>query len=467
MRTKFIAGSSVLFLLFATSLCGQTGATSVLSASEKSTPSPDNDKKDAAPASALEKAKHPFQWLAFNSDLRLREEYYDNIGTLSSNAPNHEYNYQRYRLRFGVEATLFRNLDIGARVLTERRGYLKPDFLEGYRPDDFLFDKLYVTWRNAFSLPVKITVGRQELKMGNGWLIGDGTPDDGSKTNFFDVARVTVNWESAGTTLDLAEIVQPVHGNSWLPILHDVRKALTEQNENGFVANLCNKSMEKTEIDGYFIYKHNSKVLSNGDQGEIYAIGGTLEREFAAHWKMRVEMAPEWGTKNGRAVRAFGSNNRLTYSMNDKYGQKIRLGYEYLSGDNPSSKTTDEGFDILWGRWPQWSDLYSLAMVKENRISDWTNLHRMDFGWTIQPSKKLEITADYMPMFAPQNPYAAKTGFGSGKLRGSLGTVVFQYAFNKHISSKLQNEFFFPGKYYAADDRSFASFIRAEMMFVW
>jgi hypothetical protein len=179
-------------------------------------------------------------------------------------------------------------------------------------------------------------------------------------------------------------------------------------------------------------------------------------------------MAPEWGTKNGRSFRAFGSNNRLTYSLNDKFSQKFRLGYEYLSGDDPSSQSTNEAFDILWGRWPQWSDLYVFSMIKEKRVSDWTNLHRLDFGWTIRPTKKLELTADYMPLFAPQNSYSDKAEFSSeGKFRGSLATISLQYAFNRHVGAKLLNEFFFPGSYYTAANRHFANFLRAEMLYGW
>lgn len=457
------AGCLISIIFMTGDVSGQTPAVSAAPEHKASSAGASNDA-----ASLLERAKHPFPWLTFNADLRVRQEYYDNAGTLNSHLANHEYNYQRYRARIGVVIHPFENLDIGARLITERRSYLKPDSMEGFRPDEFLIDNLYVTWRNSSLLPAKITLGRQELNIGSGWLIGDGTSGDGSRTGFFDAARVTLDWESAGTTLDLAAIVQPVYGNTWLPILHDLNKGLSEQNENGFVANLSNKSIAHTQIDGYFIYKHNSRVLRNGDQGEIYVIGGKLERAFTPHWKLQAEIAPEWGKKNGSDFRALGSNNRLTYTMEDKYHQSFRIGYEYLSGDNPSSQSVNEAFDILWGRWPQWSDLHVFSMAREKRVSDWTNLHRISLGWTLHPMKQLEMAADYMPMFAPQNSYADKSGFsGDGKYRGSLAKIALQYAFTRHIHGKLLNEFFFPGSYYTAEYRSFANFIRAEMLFAW
>jgi hypothetical protein len=401
LKLQMMAGLLLFGCFQATGILAQNAGAQTSSASALSTA---NESKQGTSAdSFLEKAKHPIKGLTFQADLRVREEYFENALTLNNDLPNHESNYQRYRFRFGFVFSPVKDLDIGARIITERRSYLKPDASRGFRPDEFLFDNLYISWRNVFSLPVKLTVGRQDMNLGSSWLIGDGTSGDGSRTYFFTAARATIDLKKAKTTLDLAAIIQPAYGNTYMPVFHDLNLGLNEQNENGFIAYLSNKSVAKTQIDAYFIYKHNSKVMKNGDQGDIYVSGAKLERDFTPHWKLKLEMAPEWGTKNGRKFRAFGSNNRMTYSLNDKLSQKFRLGYEYLSGDDPSSQSTNEAFDILWGRWPQWSDLYVFSMIKEKRVSDWTNLHRLDFGWTIKPAKKLEMIVDYMPLFAPQN----------------------------------------------------------------
>jgi len=45
---------------------------------------------------------------------------------------------------------------------------------------------------------------------------------------------------------------------------------LTEQNEQGVILYLSNKSVENVQIDGYFIYKRDAKELANGDNADIY-----------------------------------------------------------------------------------------------------------------------------------------------------------------------------------------------------
>src|SRR5512138_683733 len=147
---RLAAGCAMLcIILSASSLAGQTPANSP--SSEPQTSNPDSGKEKSDPTSSLERAKHPFNWLAFNADFRLREEYYNNVVTLNSNLPNHEHNYQRYRARFGVVVRPFKVLDIGVRLMTERRSYLKPDSMEGFKPDEVLFDNLYITWRDIFN----------------------------------------------------------------------------------------------------------------------------------------------------------------------------------------------------------------------------------------------------------------------------------------------------------------------------
>ena len=41
-------------------------------------------------------------------------------------------------------------------------------------------------------VPLDFKIGRQDLFLGNGWLVGDGTPLDGSRTFYFDAIRATL-----------------------------------------------------------------------------------------------------------------------------------------------------------------------------------------------------------------------------------------------------------------------------------
>ena len=406
--------------------------------------------------------------LALGADLRVRHEYHYNAFTLNSDAPDREYDYQRYRMR--VEAALLpvRSLELNARLTTERRWYIKPDSLDGSRPDEILFDAMNVAVRNPGGLPFTLRVGRQDIVFGNGWVVMDATPGDGSRTIFFDAARLTWDFRAARTTVNAIGIANASIPDTWLPIVRNLHKPVTEQQENGAILYVSNRAFSKTAIDGYFIYKHDRKVQANGSDADIKTLGSLVQREFSPRWRYRLEVALERGAKNGADLRSFGITHRLTYSFGDARRHRVHLGHEYLSGDDPATNGVDEGWDPLWGRWPQWSELLVSNLATETRSGNWTNLQRIDFGWACSPTEQLELSANYMPLFAPANSLTGRPGFSSdGGFRGHFGQAILRFRFSEHLSAHIWGEVFSPGSYYSAPKGDTACFVRAEAVVRW
>ena len=75
-----------------------------------------------------------------------------------------------------------------------------------------VIDTLNVQWRNILGQPLNATVGRQDILLGDGWLVGDGTPQDGSWTYFLDSARVTYELKEQHTTFEAIGIMQDATG---------------------------------------------------------------------------------------------------------------------------------------------------------------------------------------------------------------------------------------------------------------
>jgi Alginate export len=406
--------------------------------------------------------------LSLGADFRLRHEYHYNLFTLNSSAPNPEYDYERYRIRPAASLRPLRSLELNVRLATERRWYIKPDSLEGSRPDEILFDAMNLVLRNPGGLPLTLTIGRQDIVFGNGWVIMEGTPTDGSRTIFFDAARLTWDFKGAKTTFDVIGMANSAFPDTWLPVAHDMHKPTIEQKENAAIVYASNRSVSKTAIDGYFVYKHDRKVQASGDNAEFSALGSLAQRELSPHWRYRIEAALERGNKNGSDLRAFGLTHRLTYLFGDARNNRVHFGQEYLSGDDPDTKGVDEGWDPLWGRWPQWSELVVNNLSSETRVGNWTNLHRFDFGWGFSPTKKLEVSVNYMPLFAPNNSVRGKPGFSeNGRFRGHYGQAILRYRFTDHFNAHLWGEFLVPGSYYSVSKGDTACFLRAEMVLRW
>ena len=202
-----------------------------------------------------------------------------------------------------------------------------------------------------------------------------------------------------------------------------------------------------------------------GDQGDIYTPGVRLVEDFTDNIRGRVEGAGQFGSRNGESVCAYGWNSRLMYNFNDAYKQQVRLSWEYLSGGTPGSGM-DGAFDPLWGRWPQWSELYVYTYLGETRIAETTNLDRVAVGYEVSPTDKMQIDLDYHVLFANENTDRGRAGFaGSGNFRGQLFTTVLRYKFNRFLAGHLWGEYFIPGNYYTSPKDSDAVYLRAELVF--
>ena len=490
---------------------------------------------------AIKDIKKPAPGLSWGADFRARNEYFNNAQTLTPDsalnprAPLHEQDYFRFRTRVWSTIKPVEDVSLNTRLAAEPREWMKPSSSgnnrgtvasgqtgnSGFEGRYGIVDNLNVVWNKPLDLPATLTVGRQDIfpgtpgGLGTGWLVADGTPLDGSWTFFFDAARLKYNVEELKTTVDLIGLLQYNEPDKWLPTIGASSHAgepaaygLTDQNEQGVVLWLNNKSVPEVNVDGYFIYKHDTRISSAGpppsgkngiggsfgDDADIYTVGGRLSGLIEEHWKYSMEGAYQFGRKrdpqvrNGlspnavttgsRTMNAFGFNSRLTYLFNDKLKNQVYLTYEFLTGDDPDT-TDDEMFDILWGRWPQWSELYiPYSYIPEARTGQMANYHRFGPGWACSPTKKMDVSLNYNLLYAAEDTptrASAPNAFGSNpsnnfsngdSFRGHYLQAILKYKFSQHVSGHLWGEFVFPGHYYE-DVGVTMTFLRAELMFTF
>jgi hypothetical protein len=430
----------------------------------------------------IQEIKNPAPWLNWGGDLRVRNEYFNNLLTLNPGNSLHEQDYFRFRARLWTSVTPVDDLSLNTRLATEPREWMRP---AGYTPykghsgqdwTEGVIDGLNVQWRNVLQLPATLTVGRQDILLGDGWLVAEGTPYDGSWTVYLDSARLTYELKNQHTIFEAIGIIQDAYDDGWLPTLNNQDRIETEQNEKGAVFDVANTSLRAANLTGYFIYKHDDRVTAAGDNADIYTVGGRMTGLPGEHWKYSAEGAYQFGNKQDlnvkfpavstdfRAINAFGFNSKLNYLFKDKLNNELNVSFEFLSGDNPNSKN-DEMFDVLWGRWPRWSEIGLYSYAAETRVGQEANLYRFGPGWSCTPMKNLDLSANYYALFAPQSVptrEASATLFSNnGNFRGHFVQAILKYKFSPHLSGHLWGECLFPGDYYA--NRDPMPFLRAEV----
>ncbi|MCK5000228.1 MAG: alginate export family protein, partial [Anaerohalosphaera sp.] len=339
--------------------------------------------------------------------------------------------------------------------------------------------------------PLTVVVGRQDIILGQGWLVLDGTPSDGSTTIFFDAIRATYAL-SDEKSVDLIYIHNYDDTNQWLqPLGHESEKFYTNgRDERGVILYVTDKSMEDSQLEYYYIYKEDKRSdmnkyrVMNGlttkvePDAEIHTFGGAFQHTLDENWSYRVEGAKQFGEKGGAELKGWGTNNRIKYAVNDDKNTTFHVDYEYLSGDNKMGDSSDQGFDPLWGEWPQWGrggDLSAYLWGGETTVGEVTNLHRLGFGHTFKPAEKWSMDTIYNLMWADENNKATAVPAGNavptfnshGSFRGQMITEYIRYKCCEQLSAHLQVDYFIPGSYYAANSRDNAVFARLNLEYVF
>ncbi|MHC5083492.1 MAG: alginate export family protein, partial [Planctomycetota bacterium] len=444
------------------------------------------------------KAFHnPMEGLEMGLDLRLREVYARNIFGLNDSFGDdgggnwNNYHWQRYRTRWSTKWSLAENVTFNTRLVWEFWGHCAPDdsfspfFEEDYEFDEALFDHFNLQFREAFDMPMTITLGRQDIILGTGWLVLDGTPADGSRTIHFDAARVTYDFSDT-SKMDLIYIQQYDDESKWLkPFNHgsvDERRHFTNgSDERGFISYFSNQLTDQHSNELYYIYKNeegsdwadwNGKTQIDSD---IHTIGTRFFGDLDENWSYTAEIAKQWGDRDGASMRGLGSNNKLTYKFNDDRSNKVYVMYEYLSGDDPDT-SADEKFETLWGDWPQYDrggDSQSYIWTFEGALGEVANLHRFGVGHVFKPSKDWTMLSQYNLMWADQNTYENGTAgpggtealsfSGDGSFRGHMLTGLLTYQCCKNFRTQFLVDYFIPGGYYDDPSTDNALFARVNM----
>jgi hypothetical protein len=454
----------------------------------------------------------PTPWLHMGLDERLRIEAGENWQTLNSGnkGADDRWMYERYRTRWWTKWTLSDDISFNTRLVWEFRTWQDPEkrpqfvnprgggvnpSVTHFNPDEALFDWFNVNIRNLGGLPLTATVGRQDIIFGVGWLVLDASPLDGSRTiGLFDAARFTYDWADAATKVDVIYVNNAPESDRWLKPINDQYRGLMEQKEQAGILYLTNTSFKPIQLEGFFIYKQDTPLdhtLTNfpsilAEKGEVYTFGAAIAGTQGDHWKYRAEGAVQTGRKAGdlpagrpnasptgptEDLLAFGTLDTIEYQFKDPHDNATHLTYEFASGDDPDTNR-DERFDLLWGRWPRWSELMIYTWANETRVADTTNLHRFNLGHRIQINKQWQLTGDYHALFADENSRATsptKINLStSDKFRGHLLTSWLRYKFSDQMYGHFLAEYLInPGEYYAAPSDNDAYFLRVNFEYIF
>lgn len=407
------------------------------------------------------------------------------------------------QVRVRVDADLTDNVSTTVRLLNER---VWGDEADDYSPSsplttrsnntDVSLDLAYVTLKEFLYSPLTLTLGRQELRFGNGLIIGD--PDtngiaDGHGTNVrylpnslddlsirkaFDAIRATLDYDPLVVDLVYAKIDEQqvdidndvnLYGvNAAYAVNKDLNteayyfQRTREPGYTGAAADATDEP-ENTRVIG-------ARGVYTGIENMLLGLEGAYQ--FGNHVTELATYPDDTGRIDGRKskLNAYAIQAIMQYAFPKvKYEPVARFVYTYLSGD----KYLNQG-DNYRGWNPMFED--QAGGMLYNKILGFSNAQLFNLCGVLKPMEDVTAKIDYTYLRLNQ-PY---TGAASGVILSgvaydpaykmtsakSLGheiDLLLTYDYTEDVQFALNTGAFIPGEAFSHDNDNTATQVIGSM----
>ena len=390
---------------------------------------------------------------------RFRFETWDNTVSLDDTAAD-GFAYTRNRTTLGLSWRAAKNLEVLGKVTNEFRVYLAPKD-RAFNGHELFVDNLYLKWTNPGPIPFTVTAGRQDLNFGEGFIIADGTPGDGSRSYYFNALRVDANLGKNHRLTAFAHAQKAT--DRFLPVINPRSQVLAEQPEQA-LALYYSGAFGRTTVDVYAVHKTTDATEAWPVPTRTETFGARTMAALAKPLHFTLEGALQTGTFGDAGRAAFGAIAHIDCDLAGILPllRTAVFGGILLSGDDPATARM-EGWDPIFSRWPKWNESYIYSYTRESRPSYWTNLTSfyasLDLGFSARSDGQLMVqrmgASEILPGGFPG---------GAGHGRGTLLRGRLNYRISKSLSGRVIWEHFTPGDFYFAGASSY-NWLQFELIF--
>jgi hypothetical protein len=414
----------------------------------------------AAPAVRAAEPAPPGTTLELGLEERIRSENLDNATDFDASAADARHHW-RFRTRGWAKLGLGENTGFAIGLNNESRKTTTPPV--ALTLDETVIETLYLEHRFAHGIWAR--AGRQNLSRGDGFILMDGGPLEGSRTAYFNA--VDLAWTRGPRKLDLLLVSDPDR-DQYLPPIHDQHRALIEWDERAIGLYGTDASLDRTTFDAYWFFKTEtddtrppSSAARQGDR-RFHTVGGRLTRDLASDWSFVLEVAGQWGTHADGDVRA-GAGQALARRAFPRLAGRpsLTLGWVALSGDDPGT-VAQEGWDPPFSRYPKWSEMYIYTLGGERGPAYWTNLSMGLAELRMTPAKAVETRLSYQRLDAFHSFPGRPAVYANGTHRGDLFVARADLGLGEHWRGHALGEWFEPDDFYTGSEAGW--FFRVEVM---
>jgi hypothetical protein len=402
------------------------------------------------------------QTVDFGFEQRVRNENWNNILDYSDQADDQR-NQIRYRTRVWMKAPLGSKVDFFVGLNQETNQKLGKDNAF----DEVIFDAAYLDFKQLFVKGLSLRVGRQNLMRGEGFILLEGNPGDGSRSIYFNGFDLAYARKKA--KIEVLGILNP-REDRLLPRINPQKKPLQDWNDQALGVYYTNANRKRTSFEAYYFYKKEVKdylpVKNPQFQPDrhVHTAGGRVVELLTPKWSATGEFATQWGAQHPNTkISAWSGYSYLKRNFTNSWKPYALFGYWAMSGNNPATPGTIGNWDPIFSRWPKWSELYIYSQVREVGVGYWTNLGMWQAETGFSPRKPLNCRLTYYRMNALHPFPGDQRYFGDGTGRGDNIQGRLDFLLNRSLSGHVLYEHQLPGNFYRVQNQGY--FLRFEMIY--
>lgn len=427
------------------------------------------------------------------ADMRVRQEFYDNIpalpggGVVSHSVAGTYANRFRFRARAWAQIGDGESWRVYSRVMDECRWFVRPRNHAYAFPDELILDNLYIEANGLFDGLLDVVAGRQDIAglFGLERVFSDATPGDGSRSVFSNVVRAGLDFDEAGR-LDLFALYNMDDEKLRCGTRRSRRRTMTgfgggaepEMDDWGWGAVYSGDMLSGSVPYKVFAMQKISAAFRRGGEKHPSTRRELAGFQFAPRLTRELSLLAEAMGQIGRNgdgdwLAAWSACAGMEWKSAHEGGFRpfARTRIHLMSGDRDAPSEEGGGnnaWDPMWARGTNDSEIFTAGGMLYGS-GWWSNMVMFKNEAGLDLGARHSLTGSVSPVFAAREN---SLGGGDGRFKGVLSQ--FQYEFplvlpDRAAGERLEifghviAELFNPGDYYETGRPAW--FVRWQLVF--
>jgi hypothetical protein len=389
-------------------------------------------------------------------------------------------------VRVQIDSDLTDNVSTCVRLLNER-DWNAEAVADGSGNTNIALDLASVKMKEMFYAPLTLTIGRQNIRLGNGLVVGDPDTNDASAGTSIMAEDLSVRkaFDAVKATFDYNPLVLDV-------IFSKITAGTigTDKNDDdtdlyginaGYKFNQYN-----SEAEAYALVRNaRSGAGLESDKTYVYGVRGSLEpiSKLVVNGELAMQRGDLRTATATKSRSAWAADVGAAYAIDYKWSPKVALNYIYRSGQKQVGTSAADDDTTIVSKYNAWDTMFEDQShgIIANQIFDGNNDGVDSNGSTINvmasvvPVQDLTVAVDYYNFMLAQkwntsgtitrslNDGSLNYSVNSNKNLGQEVDLSLGYDYTEDVKLGLTAGFFLPGKAFSVLNNDMASTVVADV----